>query len=217
MRAEFYGCALQRTGKSARQTSGGKPVYYFSKYRVLRGNNAPRCAGGIRTGRGRRNFDSAGRYDDWRPVARRRRGPTTSLQTSVAAAKPRQHEVRECLSQGEGEGERDTLCTRTLPTGRRARRRGTDDASALGCEGYPATTHYFTKKKRRSGGNNMTDGTPSGGRGAAAMMSPVPQLQVYLTSHCCRSAMVSLPSSPPLDPRPTAPASNPAARGSAPG
>ena len=143
-------------------------------------------------------------------------GPTTRLRTSSSSA-TKQHEVRGCLSQRGGEGERDTLCTRTLPTGRRARRRGTDDASALGCEGYPATTHYFTKKKRRSGGNNMTDGTPSGGRGAAAMMSPVPQLQVYLTSHCCRSAMVSLPSSPPLDPRPTAPASGPAAPGSAPG
>ena len=50
------------------------------------------------------------------------------------------------------------MCTHGDVTDRHARERGTDDASALGCEGYPATTHYFTKKKRRSGGNNMTDG-----------------------------------------------------------
>ena len=68
----------------------------------------------------------------------------------------KQRKVRGCLIQGEGEGER-TLCTHGDVTGRHARERGTDDASALGCAGYPATT-LFTKKKRRSGGNNMTDG-----------------------------------------------------------
>ena len=143
-------------------------------------------------------------------------GPTTRLRTSAVAA-TQQRNVRGCLSQGERRGGEDTLCTHGDVTGRHARDRGKATTPALLVVKDTPRTHYFTKKKRRSGGNNMTDGTPSGGRGAAAMMSPVPQLQVYLTSHCCRSAMVSLPSSPPLDPRPTAPASNPAAPGSAPG
>ncbi len=47
------------------------------------------------------------------------------------------------LVKGE-EGERDTLCTQGDVTGRHARERGNDDASALGCEGYPAT-HYFNQ------------------------------------------------------------------------
>jgi hypothetical protein len=56
----------------------------------------------------------------------------------------KQRKVRGCLSQRGGEGERDTLCTHGDVTGRHARETGNDDASALACEGYPATL-YFTK------------------------------------------------------------------------
>jgi len=103
-----------------------RPLAKNPKQRFVPGRvyYAPRCEEGIGTGRGRRNFDSAGRYDDWRPVARWRRGPTTRLRTSAAAAKPKRHEVRGCLSQRGGEGERDTLCTRGDVTGRAARARG---------------------------------------------------------------------------------------------
>ena len=183
-----------------------------------RASNAPEYAREeFRTGRWRRNFDSAGRYDDWRPVARWRPGPQRACGIAQQQ-RTKQHEVRECLSQGERRGgEGHVVRGRADVTGRRARERGNDDASALGGEGYPAT-HLLYQEKRRSGGNNMTDGTPwNQGRGAAAMMSPVPQLQVYLTSHWCRSAMVSLPSSPPRGPRPTALFLSRAARGSAPG
>ena len=51
----------------------------------------------------------------------------------------KQRKSRGCLSQRGGEGERDTLCTHGDVTDRHARERGNDDASALGCEGYPAT------------------------------------------------------------------------------
>ena len=99
--------------------------------------------------RGKRRLLKKTVYYFWKASTRRARGQNRSVTNETYG---------NVLVKGEERG-RGTRCVRTvtLPAATRTRG-GTDDASALGCEGYPATTHYFTKKKRRSGGNNMTDG-----------------------------------------------------------
>ena len=118
---------------------------YFWKVRVREANNAPQYA--------REESEPAAGGATSTPQAAtttgvRTRGGAGAPQRACRLAQqqrnPKQHEVRECLSQRGGEGERDTLCTRTL-TGRRARARGGPTTPALLVAKDTPRRIYFTK------------------------------------------------------------------------